>query len=448
MRLKPLDLPLTRRGVLKYLGSAGAGLLGGLGILAPLALRTRDARAASGLFAASKSAASSGDAPGFLPDSGYGFSGVPAFDGSFTITDASNSFGSTGPTLALFDDFRKAKSGGNLKHNQAPVAGYARWAQNSGGDAMSPHFRRVNRGGANPAISILDDERAGGTGTGPFGRSARLDLGGHYTAIYVFYAEKWYGWDGRNDEGGGGGYYKHNWLLGDDSYGKTAFDAVLPVFVEACSKGPGSYGSNTACTSVNTLVTGNSWDAHGMPTTVYHFGDDNGLGKWDTEHWNSHEMAYVGDPSHPTTAPGIYYDALYNAANRQAFAYTLNKPLFSDTDPKFSYFADFQFLGLLQCVGKQTIDRADVYIAVGPNCLKRFFIGDAAKLADCTTLMPCTIDSWSAGSVTMTLRQGAFASPSGNHLYWSDAANHISHVGQFTGGTAATPVAPGGVSVK
>jgi hypothetical protein len=202
------------------------------------------------------------------------------------------------------------------------------------------------------------------------------------------------------------------------------------------------------CANVNTLITGNSWDAHGLPSTIYHLGDENGIAKWDTENWNSHEMAYVADPNHPTTAPGICYDALYNAINRQAYSYTMgNKVLFSNSDPKFSYFDDFQFLGLLQCVGRQTIDRADVYIAVGPNCLKRFFIGDAAKLADCTTLMPCTIDSWSAGSVTMTLRQGAFASPSGNHLYWSDASNHIKHVGQFTGGTAATPVAPGGVSV-
>ena len=60
---------------------------------------------------------------GFQARSGFSVSGKFAWDQDITITNAANPFGSTGPTLILFDDFRGGTPGTQVANNAAPVAG-------------------------------------------------------------------------------------------------------------------------------------------------------------------------------------------------------------------------------------------------------------------------------------------------------------------------------------
>jgi hypothetical protein len=128
---------------------------------------------------------------------------------------------------------------------------------------------------------------------------------------------------------------------------------------------------------------------------------------------------------------GTLYHALYNATNHQAInAQDKTRILFSAT-PHYGSFDMFSMSGLMQNIGVATVDRCDIYIAVGNNCYVRFFITDASTLAASTTMMPSTINSISAATASITLRKGAFTSPSGNWLWYSDASNTITRVGQF-----------------
>lgn len=199
---------------------------------------------------------------------------------------------------------------------------------------------------------------------------------------------------------------------------------------------PGSFQVNSPLmpsANINTRFGGNSTGSHGIPTSVWGItGDSNGIALLDPVGWNSWEQGSVGNSASPTTVGGIDYLAVYNAVNKRAVNATLNTNIwFSASDPNFAFWRYLHFTGLMQSFARHTYDRADFYLAAGYNAYCRFFIGDASTPANCTTIMPCTIDSWTAGSVTMKLRQGAFAIPSGNHLYWADASNNISHCGVF-----------------
>jgi hypothetical protein len=322
-------------------------------------------------------------------------------------------------------------------------------------DFVQPRWTAgANRSGG-ISCRILDNERAGDGGV--FGRRINIPFKADYTAVYFFYAEHWHGWDGGNDEGGGGGYYKHNWLQHNNTYG-GGFNVVMPDFVQYDDGKPSSaiytvFGGND---SANPEVT----DANQPFRTWVIANRPSGIGRWDTNGWNSLECAYVGDPVNPTGASGYQYMGLYNAPNKRAINASIRSgpwndgsttrkyaepyPLFlpgnAAHDPRLPYdrMNGMQFVGLMGNIGRHTVDRADVYVAVGPNCMKRFFIGDADTLAKCTTIIPCTIDSWSAGAVTIRPRQGAFTAISGKYLYWSDLNNNISLAGQFLAPSSAS----------
>jgi hypothetical protein len=227
---------------------------------------------------------------------------------------------------------------------------------------------------------------------------------------------------------------------------------VIPDFVQYDDKKPSA--------AIYTTFVGNDSANPGATSADQPFRSwiianrSNGIGKWDSNGWNSLECAYLGDPVNPTRASGYQYMGLYNTPNKRAINASLKSGSWNDGSTTWKYADPYplflpgnaahgpklpydrmngmQLVGLMQNIGTHTVDRADVYVSVGPNCMKRFFLGDAAALARCTTIMPCTIDSWSPGAVTMRLRQGAFPGIPGTYLYWSDLNNNISLAGQFT----------------
>ena len=449
----------------------------------------------------------------FTPQAGFAGSGSNQPDGAFTLTNGSNPFGS-GPTLALFDDFRGRTAGTTLQTGDVPVAGNGlTWSQATGGSGSTAHYQRLGRSLLYPALSVLDNERAGTPN--PFGRVARLYFGAEFQQMYLFYAETARGtWDFRNDEGGGGGYYKRDWLFDDESAGASAYDCwlstlleqavsnstvsgitwaagvatvttTLPIampagygptwttkisnanpstynsgvnvtatktgastFTYAIASDPGAYvgsatfqdpgalqdGSNPVpAATIATVIGGNSWSAHGLPNQVFPAGDATGVSKTDNTGWNCIETGVVADVTNPSTAVGRLVCSMWNQPNKQAYAYNDNTHVLMGTASPYNSFNRLQICGLMQNLGTHTVDRTDFYLALGPNCLARFLLGDAATLATCGTIVPCTPTSWSPGSVTMTLRQGAFTAglPGSAYLHFVDANNNPTLCGRF-----------------
>jgi hypothetical protein len=353
----------------------------------------------------------------FTPQPGFSYVGGNSWDSQFTINSTSSPFGSTGPTLLIHDDFRNGTAGNLMVDGSVPaLGGSSVWNQNSPTD-LPYWWGGANRSGGN-SMRIMNNENPGQSGA-PFGRKLKVLFGGEYTAVYYFYAENWNGWDGLNDAGGvGGGYYKHNWITEGDNTAQ-AFNQVLPDFV--------------AQPNVNTYCQGN--DPSFLPN-VFLNNPANGHDLWVRTGWNSLECAYVGNNANPTTATGLIYMSLWNATNFQNNNVSnTSNVLFSSTPGTSGSRAScnrVHVVGLIQDTGTITVDRADFYMAVGPQCLSRVFLGDAPTLAACTTINLCTPASWSGSSITVTLRRGAFgATASGTYLYWSDANNNISLVGKF-----------------
>jgi hypothetical protein len=237
--------------------------------------------------------------------------------------------------------------------------------------------------------------------------------------IYIFWAENSHGgnYNAFTKNFGNPWNYKMHWFMQNQHSG-GAFNEWLP----ALFGGSGPCYQQFASNDVPPLP--NWWVAD--PS------------KWDPNHWTSAELAFVGNAANPTGANGLIYLALYNPKNNgQWAASNTSKVLFSATTGKNGDYASANTLsvpGLIQGVpAGVVIDRADYYVAIGPYCMARFFIGNASTVGACTSIMPCMPVSWAAGSWTIRLRRGAAPSPgpSGWSLYGSDARNRISLVGTF-----------------
>lgn len=70
----------------------------------------------------------------------------------------------------------------------------------------------------------------------------------------------------------------------------------------------------------------------------------------------------------------------------------------------------------------------DYYI---DTSFQRFELGDSATYSSCTVKEPCPASSWATDSVAISLNLGGHSSISGKHLFFLDATNSATYVGQF-----------------
>lgn len=356
----------------------------------------------------------------FIPQPGFSFSGSVGFDQPFTIMNASNPFGPTGPTLIMFDDFRGGTPGAAVAAGAAGVSGSETWS--NGGDSGysgNPVYVAGNRSGSGNCIRI----RTNGDGDASWEGLSLLFPS--TTGIYIFWAENSNGTDYNALTGAGTGNawnYKINWFQNNGFTG-GAFEEILYGIHFANPGTSAGFGTND-------------------PTFLPSWDIGSGI-VFDPNNWNSVETGYVGDPNNPTTAPGLMFVFTYNPQNKALIGQgrrggsNNTLVLFNSAVGANGSYASGNTLrmpGLVQGAPSSLVMyRADVYVAIGPHAFNRFFVGDASTAIQCETIMPCTIDSWSAGAVTMRPRQGAFTQLAGNYLYGSwDGANTIVPIGQFT----------------
>lgn len=359
----------------------------------------------------------------FIPDPGYSFSGVAGFDSDVVIGNSSAPFGPTGPTLVMFDDFRSGTQGVAVANNTPGVAGSSNWLNSiaAGGNSV---YQGPSRSGSGNCLRV----RKSGDSDVTY-EALNLQFA-NTNAFYIFFAENSHGVDYNTLTGAGTGNnwnYKLNWLM-FNNITAHAFNMVMMDIIGQSGSTFQQFGSNDSTSS-------------GGPLPLW----DSGSGaSYDNNNWTSIEYGYVADPNNPTTATGMMFHAEYCPRNsgRHGATSTGASPNGATTNVLFnsgsgsagtySVANSLAFPGLIEgAPSTLVIDRADVYVAIGPNCLNRFFIGNSSAINTCTSLMPCTVNSWGASAVGIRLRQGAFSSLSGNYLYWSDNANNINRVGQF-----------------
>lgn len=171
-------------------------------------------------------------------------------------------------------------------------------------------------------------------------------------------------------------------------------------------------------------------------------GDAVGISLWDPGSasgnlgWNTSMHSLIGDAANPQVNNTRLIWQVYNALFSQAINYNQSVgPIFAALSG-YSGMDTVQLVGLLQDTGVITVDRSDVYCAVGDGVTSfatcRFMISDASTLALSTMVQDCDPVSWSAGSVTFNLRQGRFAALHNVHLWWVDGNGNVTHVGNFT----------------
>lgn len=73
----------------------------------------------------------------------------------------------------------------------------------------------------------------------------------------------------------------------------------------------------------------------------------------------------------------------------------------------------------------------DVYIAVGTNSAARFEVGEAATYSSCKELSICPHQGWSDSQVSISLLLGGHSTFTNKYLYWIDANNVPTLLGQF-----------------
>lgn len=368
----------------------------------------------------------------FIPDNNYGYTGTGAFDSSFTLTNITNPFGATGPTLIMLDDFRGGTAGNQMTTNTAGLAGSSNWVVGSGGSAGQFGMPIYEATGRNPTAKSIRIFNNNGTFT-PY--AAWLSFAATQ-GMYIFWAENSNGSDYTtfiNNGGSTNWNYKMTWFNHNNTTA-GCFNAVMPVLVLATA---GVAGFNLYLSSN---------DLSFLPQYFISGGGN----YFDPNNWTSLETCWVGNASNPTGAAGILMAASYSPKNfsqtghgRRIQTDTSDIAFNSATGANGTYASgnSLFFPGLIEGVppantqgvgpsGVQ-IDRTDAYVAVGFNCLNRIILGDQSTILNCQNIMICDVTSWSAGSITMNLRQGPFANYHNVHMFWSDAANTITHAGYF-----------------
>jgi len=89
----------------------------------------------------------------------------------------------------------------------------------------------------------------------------------------------------------------------------------------------------------------------------------------------------------------------------------------------------------------------DVYLAIGPNARARVEIGNASTYSACTNMTVVTPISWGSTSITGTVRQGGFTSGSRGYLYVTDSNGVVNSSGWpvtfgSSSSSGASPSAP------
>jgi hypothetical protein len=342
-------------------------------------------------------------------------SGTVANGQAITITGSS--FGA-GPNVLLFDDFEKGTNGNSISTGSGS-AEVGQWNSVTGMLAVPVYSNAQKVSGNLSALMV------GGANGDYYNRL----IAAIPSATQVF-VSSWMWIDYMPVVPGLGVNWKSIWMMDTGTADK---DLLIPLYLGGAGSQTGSftgeYGGNWlnpyADYSGPTLTTG-----HWLRTWI--FADGTSDGKY-VQSWE-------------LTSSGVVQDATSANSNPNVCG---NGPWFNFTGGSSSwqtiYFNGYMPDGYTQGQNSHA-HFDDIYIATGPNAMARVEIGNASTYKACTNLTIVTPTSWSASSITATVRQGSFGSSGSAYLYVLDASGTPNANGYpitFGGGSTAPAIPTG-----
>jgi hypothetical protein len=307
------------------------------------------------------------------------------------INITGSGFGSTGPMIALFDDFEKGTNGNTLVTNQAEIG---TWYA-----VQAPAYTSYS---STNKVSGLLAARFDLNYSGSLMPVSKFKLTSPTDSVFVSF------WTliplgtsipGTNGPEDGGVNWKVAWIMDDNEIGEddpNRGDIVLPVI----------FGDGNA-------IAGNDAPFSTIWTNdpPYNWGFT--AGSWWRLSWwlkagssdNGEIKMYTMSPSSPQTQRVNMSNFTTRNAGREW------------------WFLNMMGFGRKDSNAHPTYD--DFYIATGDNAQARVEIGNTATYSACTNLAILTPTSWSDSQIAATVRQGSFAGGSKAYLYVVDTTGAV-----------------------
>lgn len=368
------------------------------------------------------------------------------------LTVSGSSFGSTGPTIVMMDDFERDTAGQKVQLAGAPVGAWTSYVSETtylaspNAHTGSVGFHAYDNAGqrANILSLVLNNQYqeafvsvwvtipAGKTFPGVLGPSG---VAPPPTARQFSYDSSW----------------KFAWLLqgGGANSNPAQFDLCTMSYA-----GEGQFqpaGSNANYTMF--IQPGNYWDNSNSIGTSW----------WSWTGWNRVTTWFRGNSTVPSGAVSGFAQTL-NAQNGMA-SYAFGNPVTYPTSAMFQngvpqYFTIINVPGWIRENSGPNADPTydDIYIAVGPGSGARVELTDAPTYTASRHATILRTTSWSAGKVTATIPAAGLDFTGPAYLYVTDMTGttnatgiSVGNVGSTTGTAPATvtiPDPPSNVSVQ
>ena len=344
-----------------------------------------------------------------------GFSGS-LIDGS-SITITGSSFGATGPTIQVYDNFEGGTNGANIKIG-AGSATIGEWTSVTYLYPTPPKYSNAHS--LSGSLAFRGDATVNSDG-GNGSETTAFKMGFTTSDIFVSY---WYYFPTTSDWpciNGGNCNNKLVWVTGS---GTSDDDRTIPTNLPSGKSTPNSW-FYPAC---NDCVGG---EPPFSPSLLM------SKGKW-YRFW-----AYLHGAGNATDHEELWVASPSSEANLTATRRINRTTQIWNTD--FNGFNRVMINGFNRwcndCAeSAPTFD--DVYVATGSGARARVEIGDAATYVACKNLSIATVTSWSDTSITVTIRQGSFGNLNNAYLYVIDADGNVNENGYLLsdgGGNTAPP---------
>jgi hypothetical protein len=325
-----------------------------------------------------------------------------------SVTVTGTGFGSSGPTIIIFDDFEKGSSGRNIS-TSAGSAQVNNWTTNSC-QGMPTYSNAYSNSGT---LSLRSD-----SSTGESGQCARVTFAGTTSTlqswwVYIPATSAWPAINWKTTWMGGSGSWPDNDYTATVYFYQTVDDSNA-VFAFGCDDqgdGPGTrYG----------YATGGEWTVK----------SDLRRGRWVRHMMYATGSTSGGVAKYWETGPSGTRQILNDSGR-----YTM------DAGHPWTWFHVPGFGGGVGSTSLLYYD--DVYFATGDGAQARIEIGNNSTYSSCTNLAVMTPTSWSNTSITATFRQGSHRAGQTVYLFVVDSTGSVSTGYPLTiGGSDAAPTAP------
>ncbi len=351
---------------------------------------------------------------------------------SNSITVSGSDFGSTGPTILIFDDFNDGTGDGNNANLAATVGSW------DGTGAYNPRYSSVSRSGDySVELSAFDgSEYIMSQFYKDFDTATEYFLSyGVMVPADTYFPQKYSFSD--VGEFPDGSVWKFAWIRdyeNDPDAGPDDDDKCLPTHnSQAAFVTDGNDLNNSGGTSSIRIheITGDysTW--------------------WEWFSWNRMSFWGRADTTNPSTTAGDEWAQGIGEGDSQVVRTDTTHPMFASGTAPYQWTR----LHINGWIAPTPSDRPvkllydDIYFAVGSNAAARVEIGNNVTYTSCTKLAICTVTAWADTSITVTVREGGFDAGETIYLFVIDSDNGSS-VGYLVTEPTISSITAAGVRIN